>query len=83
MYKYLSWSSLKLESSFGLQIGNPKWRYKDLENRRHAGLGQEASSGLNKNRRYADLNTRRHAGLENRRQLGPQKRRRGNVVPEN
>jgi len=26
-----------------LQIGNPKRRYKDLENRRHAGLGQEAA----------------------------------------
>ena len=30
-------------SSFELQIGNPKRRYKDLENRRHAGLGQEAA----------------------------------------
>ena len=26
-----------------MQVGNPKWRYKDLENRRHAGLGQEAA----------------------------------------
>jgi len=26
-----------------LQIGNPKRRYKDLENRRHVGLGQEAA----------------------------------------
>ena len=46
-----------------MQVGNPKRRYKDLENRRHAGLGQEAT-GLDKNRRYADLEKRRHAGLE-------------------
>ena len=49
---------MELRSSFGLQIGTLKRRYKDLENRRHAGLGQEASSGLNKNWRYVDLNKR-------------------------
>jgi len=54
---------LELTSSFGLQNrktlsgGN-----KGLENRRHVGLGQEAT-GLNKNRRYADLKKWRHAGL--------------------
>ena len=72
-YKCLS---LSFESSFELQMGNPKWRYKDLENRRHVGLGQEASSGLSKNWRYADLNNAETRGSQKkRRERHPHKQR--------
>jgi len=77
-YKCLS---LSFESSFELQMGNPKWRYKDLENRRHVGLGQEASSGTGGTRTSI---TRRHVGL--RKRGGKDiltNNEGGNVVPEN
>jgi len=55
-YKYLSESSREsLRALLSCKWENPRWRYKDLENRRHVGLGQEASSGLSKNWRYVDL----------------------------
>ena len=66
-------------------MGNPKWRYKDLENRRHVGLGQEASSGLSKNWRYADLNNAETRGSQKKR--GGKdiltNNEGGNVVPKN
>jgi len=79
-YKCLS---LSFESSFELQMGNPKWRYKDLENRRHAGLGQEAARASVRTGGTRTSITRRHVGLRKRREGHPHKLERGNMVPEN